>query len=215
MVKSEPENLDRRMIRYGIDLNTIPKEEPESKVIILSNEPTPIVTILPSPRAHRHSYFAQPVLTAPPQPLLLDGAPPKGPVVKIPEGTKLLPPKHNEVLMGVKTNKKGEMVCTKYSTGDCTYFEGVCAHPSKVKFVPPKEAPKSALIASETPKKRRKTMADLEKELDAQCAIVASLEACQRLQSRSIISTDARVLKLEKSSASIEKRVNALEKPDN
>jgi hypothetical protein len=142
----------------------------------------------------------------------LDGAPPKGPVVKIPEGTKLLPPNHNEVLMGVKTNKKGEIICAKYSTEDRTYFEGVRAHPSKVNFVPPKEAPKSALIASDTPKKHRKTMADLEKELDAQRAIVASLEACQRLQSRSIISTDARVLKLEKSSASIEKRVNALEK---
>jgi hypothetical protein len=181
MVKSELENLDRRMIHYGIDLNTIPKEELESKAIILSNEPTPIVTIPPSPHAHSHSYFAQPMLTAPPQPLLLDGALPKGPVVKIPEGTKLLPPKHNEVLMGVKTNKEGEIVCAKYSTRDRTYFEVVRAHPSKVKFVPPKEAPKSALIAFETPKKRRKTMADLEKELDAQRAIVASLEACQRL----------------------------------
>jgi hypothetical protein len=169
------------MIHYRIDLNTIPKEEPESKAIVLSNEPTPIVTIPPSPRAHSHSYFAQPVLTAPCQPLLLDGAPPKGPVVKIPEGTKLLPPKHNEVLMGVKTDKKGEIICAKYNTRDRTYLEGVRAHPSKVKFVPPKEAPKSALITSKTPKKRRKTMADLEKELDAQHAIIASLEACQRL----------------------------------
>jgi hypothetical protein len=125
MVKSEPENLDRRMIRYRIDLNTIPKEEPESKAIVLSNEPTPIITIPPSPRAHSHSYFAQPVLIAPRQPLLLDGAPPKGPVMKIPEGTKLLPPKHNEVLMGVKTNKKGEIIYAKYNTRDHTYLEGV------------------------------------------------------------------------------------------
>jgi hypothetical protein len=54
------------MIRYEIDLNTIPKEEPKSKAIVPSNEPTPIVTIPPSPRAHSHSYFAQPVVTATP-----------------------------------------------------------------------------------------------------------------------------------------------------
>jgi hypothetical protein len=67
------------------------------------------------------------------------------------------------MLVGVKTNKKGEIVCAKYNTGERTYFEGVCAHPSKVKFLPPKEAPKHALAKSETPHKRRKTLADLEK----------------------------------------------------
>ena len=143
MAKSEPENLDRRLIHFGIDLNTIPREEPESKAIVLA-KPKPLASIPPKPQAYSHSYYTQPFIAAP-KPLLLDGPPPKGPIVKLPEGTKILPPKHNEMLMGVKTNKQGEIVCAKYSTGERSYFEGVRAHPSKVKFVPPKEAPKAAL----------------------------------------------------------------------
>jgi len=77
-------------------------------------------------------------------------------------GTKILPLKYNEELLGVKTNKKGEIICTKYIAGEHTYFEGVCAHPMKVKFIPPKEALKSAMVASKTPRKCRKTVVDLE-----------------------------------------------------
>jgi len=77
----------------------------------------------------------------------------------------------------------------------------------KVKFIPPKEAPKSAMVASETPQKHRKTMENLEKELDEQRAIIASLEACQRVQSRCITHNDKRVLVLEHISTAITKRV--------
>jgi hypothetical protein len=77
-----------------------------------------------------------------------------------------LPPKHNETLVGVKTNKKGEIICTKYSTGEHTYFEGVHTHPSQVKFLPPEEAPKHALAKAKAPRKRRKTLADLEKLIE-------------------------------------------------
>jgi hypothetical protein len=115
---------------------------------------------------------------------LLQDKPSKGPVVKLPAGTKLLPPKHNETLVGVKTNKKGEIICAKYSTGECTYFEGVHAHPSKVKFLPPEEAPKHALAKAEAPRKRRKTLADLEKLIEAQQATISSIEATLRLQNR-------------------------------
>jgi hypothetical protein len=62
------------------------------------------------------------------QHLLLEDKPSKGPFVKLPTRIKLLPLKHNETL-GVKTNKKGEIVCAKYNTGERTYFEGVRAHP--------------------------------------------------------------------------------------
>jgi hypothetical protein len=55
---------------------------------------------------------------------LLEDKSSKGPVVKLPAGTKLLPPKHNEKLVGVKTNKKGEIVCTKYSTREHTTSKG-------------------------------------------------------------------------------------------
>jgi hypothetical protein len=81
-----------------------------------------------------------------------------------------LPPKHNKTLVGVKTNKKGEIICTKYSTGEHTYFEGVHAHPAKVKFLPPKEAPKHALTKVEAPRMHHKTLADPEKLIEAQQA---------------------------------------------
>jgi hypothetical protein len=70
-------------------------------------------------------------------------------------------------LLGVKKNRSGEIVCAKYTTGERPHFEGVRAHPSKVKFIPPKEAPKRALIASEAPPKYCKTVANLEKKLHA------------------------------------------------
>jgi len=35
-----------------------------------------------------------------------------------------LPLKYNEELLGVKANRKGEVIYTKYSTGECTYFDG-------------------------------------------------------------------------------------------
>jgi hypothetical protein len=56
---------------------------------------------------------------------MLEGAPPKGPIVTLPKGTKLLLPKPNETLLGVKRNKSGKIVCAKYTTGDRPYIEGV------------------------------------------------------------------------------------------
>jgi hypothetical protein len=77
---------------------------------------------------------------------LLKDAPQKGPVIKLPAGTKILPPKHNETLVGVKTNKSGEIVCAMYSTRERTYFKGIHAHPSKVKFLSSKDAPNAPLL---------------------------------------------------------------------
>jgi hypothetical protein len=156
-------NHDKRIIPYGLDFNSIPKEDSNCKALIPVSNAQPLTAIPPRPHSYSQSYFAQPVLVAPPQSLLLEDKPSKGPVVKLPARTKLLPPKHNETLVGVKTNKKGEIVCAKYSTGEHTYFEGVRAHPSKVKFLPLEEAPKHALAKAKAPCKRRKTVADLEK----------------------------------------------------
>jgi hypothetical protein len=69
------------------------------------------------------------------------------------------------------------------------------------------------MIASETPGKRHKTVVDLEKELEEQCTIIASLEACLCVQSRCISHTNKRVLKLEHNSTAATKRVKALEHP--
>ena len=94
----------------------------------------------------------------------MEGAPSKGPIA-VPIGTSILPLKPNEKLLGLKTNRKREVVCAKYTTRDRTYFEGVRAHLMKVKFIPPKEALKSTMVTAETPRKRHKMMVDLEKEL--------------------------------------------------
>jgi septal ring factor EnvC (AmiA/AmiB activator) len=145
---------------------------------------------------------------------LLEDKPSKRPIIKLPTGTKLLPPKHNETLIGVKTNKKGEIVCAKYSTGKCTYFEGVRAHPSKVKFLPPEEAPKHALAKAEAPRKRRKTLADLEKLIEAQQSTISSIEATLRLQNRCFLRTHEKVEDIEKDNKKLEKRVSALEPPE-
>jgi septal ring factor EnvC (AmiA/AmiB activator) len=144
---------------------------------------------------------------------LLEDALLKGPVVKLPVGTKLLPPKHNETLVGVKTNKNGDIICAKYNTRDRTYFEGVCTHPSKVKFLPPKDVPKHALAASKTPRKRRRTVDDLEKEFEAQRATIASIEASLHLHSRCIIHTNKKVEDVQKDNKKLDKRLSTLEPP--
>jgi len=126
-------NLEKGMIPFGIDLNTILGEEPETIAIIPIEETVPLAIIPPQPRYYGQPYFAEPICT---KPLLLEGAPSKGSIIALPVGTNILPPKRNEKLLGVNTNKKGEVVCAKYTTSEHTYFEGVRAHPSKVKFTP-------------------------------------------------------------------------------
>ena len=71
------------MIPFGIDLNTIPREEPEYKAIIPIDEPVPLATIPSQPRCYGQSYFAQPIRT---KPLLLEGAPSKGPIIVLQVG---------------------------------------------------------------------------------------------------------------------------------
>jgi len=65
------ENLERRMIPFGIHLNTIPREELECKAIIPIDEPVLLATIPPQPYCYGRSYYAQPICT---KPLLLEGA---------------------------------------------------------------------------------------------------------------------------------------------
>jgi hypothetical protein len=202
-------NHDKKIIPYGLNLNSIPEEDLDCKALISISDATPLAAIPTRPNSYSQSYFTQLVLTAPPQPLLLEDKTLKGPIVQLPVGTKLLPPKHNETLVGVKTNKKGEIICAKYSTGERTYFEGVRAHPSKVKFLPPKEAPKHTLAKSKTPCKRRKTSADLEKLIEAQQATISSIEATLRLQGRCFLHTHEKVEDIEKDSKKLDQRLSA------
>ena len=56
-------------------------------------------------------------------------------------------------------------------------------------------------------------MADLEKELAKQRTIIASLEACQRVQSRCITYGNTRMVRLEHDSTALKEKVEALENP--
>jgi hypothetical protein len=204
----ENKNTKTRMIPYGVDFDKIPKEEPMSKAIITANTSR---TIQPTkPHSYECSYFAQPIQSLP-QPLLIKDAPTKGPFVKVPAGTKILSPKSNEVLMGVKTNKSGEVICAKYSKKKRTTIEGVRASSSKIKIIPPAEAPKRSLAASEAPRKRRKTVADLEKELEALRETVIALELSNRIQDGTIRRNHEDIRDLRKANEALEKKIEILE----
>jgi hypothetical protein len=206
-------NHDKRITPYRLDLNSILEEDPDCKALIPVSDAQPLVAIPPRPNSYSKSYFAQPILTAPPQPLLLEDKSLKWPIVKLSAGTKLLLPKYNKTLVGVKTNKSGEIICAKYSIGERTYLKGVRTHPSKVKFLPPKEAPKHSLAKSKTPHKRRKTLADLEKVIEAQQATISSIEATLRLQGRCFLHMHEKVDDIEKDNKKLDKRLSALEPP--
>jgi len=84
--------------------------------------------------------------------------------VKVPADTRILPPRPNERVVGVKTNRSSEISSIRYTTEEeRPYFEGVRA--AKVRFIPPKTAPKHALNALETPPKHRKTIADVDEDV--------------------------------------------------
>jgi len=53
MAISNNKNPERRMIPYGIDLNKIPAEEPESKALVLVSDARPLAIIPPpKPRSY-------------------------------------------------------------------------------------------------------------------------------------------------------------------
>jgi hypothetical protein len=58
-------------------------------------------------------------------------------MVAMPKNTKLLPPWPNERIMGVKTNKLGEVTCLKYTNATPhVSLDGIRVAPSQVKFIP-------------------------------------------------------------------------------
>jgi hypothetical protein len=83
------------------------------------------------------------MLPPPPERLFLKDAPLKGPIVRLPQDIKLLPPKANEMPTGVKLDKLGQVIYAKYTTGTPRpTIDEVRAHQSKIMFIPPKETPK-------------------------------------------------------------------------
>jgi len=157
------------------------------------------------------SYYAQLVLTAPPQPLLLKGpSAKKEATVKVPASTRILPPRSNERVVGVKTNRSGEISSIRYTTEEeRPYFEGVRA--AKVCFIPPKTAPKHALNALETPPKRHKNIADVDEDVRRLDKVIIELESSVNSINRQLSIQNTVILGLKHDLASANKKIRELE----
>jgi len=147
------------------NLNMKPEEDPDARALIPANTERQLEAMPLRQRSSTQSCHAQPVLTASPQPLLLKGSSSKmKTTIKVPADTRILPPRPYERVVGVKTNRSGEINSIRYTTEEeRPYFEGITA--AKVCFISPKASPKHALNAFETPPKRRKTIVDIDEDV--------------------------------------------------
>jgi hypothetical protein len=186
----------KEIIPFGFNLNKLPPRE-DSLAIIPIEEPLSLVVIppkqvamVPPRRSYEQAYYAQfrqPTLPPPQDRLLLNDAP-KVPKIAIPKDVKLLPPRSNEKLVGVKTNKLGEVTYIKYTTATPRVsLDGIRAAPGQVKFIPPRETPKRPTPPLEREEKRpRTTIAMLETRIDHISQIVNSLQQQNTLLIRTI-----------------------------
>jgi hypothetical protein len=160
----------KEMIVFGTDLNKILKEEAlaivpvkkEALALVPIKEeaiwPSPLSQMLkplaivppkalatvPPTQSYEQAYYAQvcrPTLPSPPTKLFLKDAS-KDKKVIVPQGTKVLPPKDNERVDNVKTNKFRDVTYVKYATISCVSLDDIRAPPGQVYFLPPQEAPK-------------------------------------------------------------------------
>jgi len=163
-------------------------------------------------RGSAQSYHAQPVLTAPPQPLLLKGpSAKKEATVKVPAGIRILPPRPNERVVEVKTNRSGEISSIRYTTEEeRPYFEGIRA--AKVCFIPPKAALKHALNAFETPPKRRKTIVDIDENVRRLDRVIIELQSSVNSVTRQLSNQNTIILGLRHDLASANKKIRELER---
>jgi len=194
------------------DLNKKPKEDPDAYALVPANTERQLAAMPSRQRSSTQSYHDQPVLTAPPPPLLLKGpSAKKEATVKVPAGTKILPPRPNERVVGVKTNQNGEIRSIRYTTEEeWPYFEGVRA--AKVHFIPPKAAPKHALNVLETPPKRRKTIANVDEDVRRLDKINIELQSSVNSISRQLSNQNTVILGLKHDLASTNKKIRELER---
>ena len=194
------------------NLNMEPVEDPDARALVPANTERQLEAMPLRQRSSAQSYHAQPVLTAPPQPLLLKGPSSKTKTtIKVPIGTRILPPRPNERVVGVKTNRSGEISSIRYTTEEeRPYFEGIRA--SKVRFIPPKAAPKHSLNAFETPPKRRKTIMDIDEEVRRLDRIIIDLQSSINSLTRQLSNHNTIILGLRQDLASANKKIKELER---
>jgi len=201
---------DLEVIPY--DLNKKPKEDPDDYALVPANTERHLAAMPSRQRSSTQSYYDQSVLTAPPQPLLLKGpSAKKEATVKVPADTRILPPRPNERVVGVKTNRRGEISSVRYTTEEeRPYFEGVRA--AKVRFIPPKEAPKHALNTLETPPKCRKTIADVDEDVRRLDKVIIELQSSINSINRQLSNQNTVILGLKRDLASANKKIRELER---
>jgi hypothetical protein len=117
--------------------------------------------IVPAPKPQAFYARTIPCLTlALPLPCFtIEGKPdePKVSTFRVPKELKLLPPRPDEMLTELKTNKFGDVTCMKYKkTTPRVTLDGVRAMPEQIKVVPPKKRPSSSSEPSE-PKHQKTT----------------------------------------------------------
>jgi hypothetical protein len=170
--------VGKYIIVFGADFNKTPPEE-DALAIIPVEEALPLTVIplkevvpMPPKKTYGQSYYAQVrqhMLPAPQERLLLMDAP-KGPMVAVPKNTKLLPPRPNERIAGVKTNKLGEVTCVKYTNVTPRIsLDRIHAAPSQVKFILLRETPKrfAPSTLEKEAKRPRTTIAMLEDRVES------------------------------------------------
>jgi len=145
-----------------------------------------------------------------PQPLLFKGPlAKKEATVKVPAGTRILPPRPNERVVGVKTNQSGEISSIRYTIEEeMPYFEGDRA--AKVRFIPPKAAPEHALSTLETPPKRRKTIADVDEDVRRLDKVIIELQSLVNSINRHLSNQNTVILGLKHDLASANKKIREL-----
>ena len=130
---------NKEIVPYGFD----PSKKPDALALtVIPLEVTPIRS--------SQSYFTQAIrrsvlVLPPPCPLLEDKPHQQEPrldlqkLIKVTKEINLLPSKGHEVLTRVKTNKFGDVTCTKYKLiTPRTTIDGVHAMLDQIKVVPPK-----------------------------------------------------------------------------
>ena len=194
------------------DLNKKTKEDPDDYALVPANTERQLAAMPSHQRSSTQSYYAQPVLTAPPQPLLLKGSSAKKEAtVKVPADTRILPSRPNERVIGVKTNRSGEISSFRYTMEeDRPYFEGV--RTAKVCFIPPKEASKHALNNLETPPKRHKTIADVDEDVRRLDKVIIELQSSVNSFNRQLSKQNTVILGLKRDLASANKNIRELER---
>jgi len=193
------------------DLNKKPKEDPDAHALVPANTERQLEAMPLHQRSSAQSYHAQPVLTTPPQPLLLKGpSAKKEATIKVPADTWILPPRPNERVVGVKTNRSGEISSFHYTTEEeRSYFEGIRA--ANVRFIPPKAALKHALNAFETPPKRRKTILDIDEDIRRLDRVIIDLSSVNSI-TRQLSNHNTVILGLRHDLASANKKIKEFER---